>query len=59
VNAVGHMWPYAIPFYAVRIAEMRPILIVVAAMVAIGILVWKKPSHYVTWIAGSSRGRLF
>jgi hypothetical protein len=42
------MWlPYAIPFYAVRIAEMRPILIVVAAMVAIGILLRKKPRHYV------------
>jgi hypothetical protein len=42
-------FPYAAPFYAVRIAEMRPILIVAAAMVAIGILVWKKPS---LWIAG-------
>ena len=34
------MWfPYAAPFYVARIGEMRPILIVVAAMVGIGILV--------------------
>jgi hypothetical protein len=45
VNAVGHMWPYAIPFHAVRIAEMGPTLIVVAAMVTIGMLVWKEPRH--------------
>jgi hypothetical protein len=32
VNAVGHMWPYAIPFYAVRIAEMRPIFSKVRAL---------------------------
>ena len=55
VNAVGHMtksatamwFPYAVPFYVASIAEIRPILIVVAAMVAIGILLWKKPRHYV------------
>ena len=47
------MWfPYAVPFYVARIAEIRPILIVVAAMVAIGILVWKKPRHWTLWIAG-------
>ena len=33
------MW---LPYYVVRIAEMRPSLIILAAMVAIGILVWKK-----------------
>ena len=37
------MWfPYAAPFYIARIGEMRPTLIVSAAMVAIGIIVWKK-----------------
>ena len=34
------MW---LPYYVVRIAEMRPTLIILAAMVAIGILVWKLP----------------
>ena len=33
------MW---LPYYDVRIAEMRPTLTILAAMVAIGILVWKK-----------------
>ena len=36
-----------------------PILIVVAAMVGIGILLRKKPRHYVIWIAGLSRVRSF
>ena len=45
------MWfPYAIPFYVARIAEMRPALIVLAAVVAIGILVWKKPRHWELWV---------
>ena len=35
------MWLYAAPFYLARIAEMRPALIVLAAIVAIGILAWK------------------
>ena len=52
-DVVTAMWfPYAVPFYVARIAEMRPTLIVVAAVVAIGILVWKKPRHYAFWIAG-------
>jgi hypothetical protein len=34
------MWfPYAIPYYVVRIAEMRPAVIALAAAVAIGVLV--------------------
>ena len=33
------MWfPYAIPFYVARIAEMRPALIVLATAITIGIL---------------------
>jgi hypothetical protein len=45
------MWPYAIPFYVVRIAEMRPVLINVAAAITIAILTWRKPERYVLWIA--------
>jgi hypothetical protein len=47
------MWPYAIPFYVVRIAEMRPVLIAVAvaAAITIAILIWRKPERYVLWIA--------
>ena len=45
------MWPYAIPFYVVRIAEMRPVLIAVAAAIMIAILIWRKPERYVLWIA--------
>jgi hypothetical protein len=48
----GVWFPYAIPYYVVRIAEMRPALIVLAAVVAIGILVWKKPRHWALWVAG-------
>jgi hypothetical protein len=45
-------FPYWIPYHVARIAEMRPALIVLAAMVAIAILVWKKPPHYYTlWCA--------
>ena len=36
------------PFYVARIAEMRPVLIVLAAMITIGILVW----NWTLWIAG-------
>jgi hypothetical protein len=43
---------YAIPYYVVRIAEMRPVLIVLAAVITIGILVWKKPRHWTLWVAG-------
>ena len=32
-DVVTAMWPYAIPFYVVRIAEMRPVLIAVAAAI--------------------------
>jgi hypothetical protein len=50
---VTAVWfPYAIPYYVVRIGEMRPALIVLAAVVAIGILAWKKPRHYAIWIGG-------
>jgi hypothetical protein len=36
------MWfPYWIPYHVVRIAEMRPALIVVAAAITIAILVWR------------------
>ena len=46
------MWfPYAIPFYVARIAEMRPALIVLAAAITIAILIWRKPECYVLWIA--------
>ena len=46
------MWWWAAPYYVARIGEARPTLIVMAAMVAIGILVWKKPRHWTLWIAG-------
>jgi hypothetical protein len=46
------MWWWAAPYHVVRIGEARPTLIVVAAMVAIGILVWKKPRHWTLWMAG-------
>ena len=46
------MWWWAAPYYVARIGEARPTLIVMAAMVAIGILVWKKPRHWTPWIAG-------
>jgi 4-amino-4-deoxy-L-arabinose transferase-like glycosyltransferase len=47
------MWfPYAAPFYVARIAEMRPALIILAAVTTIGILIWKKPRGWVYWIAG-------
>ena len=49
------MWPYAIPFYVVRIAEMRPVLIAVAAAITIAILIWRKPERYVLWIAAITR----
>jgi hypothetical protein len=45
------MWPYAIPYHVVRIAEMRPTLIVLAVVMAIAILIWRKPEHYVLWAA--------
>jgi hypothetical protein len=45
------MWWSAALYYVARIGEARPTLIVVAAMVAIGILVWKKPRHWTLWIA--------
>ena len=48
----SRMWWWAAPYYVVRIGEARPTLIVMAAMVAIGILVWKKPRHWTLWIAG-------
>ena len=47
------MWfPYAIPFYVARIAEMPPALIVLAAAVTIAILIWRKPERYALWVAG-------
>ena len=46
------MWPCAIPFYVVRIAEMRPVLIAVAAAITIAILIWRKPERYALWVAG-------
>jgi len=50
---VIRVWfPYAIPFYVVRIGEMRPVMIVLAAVITIGVLVWKKPRHWALWIAG-------
>jgi hypothetical protein len=49
---------YAIPYYVVRIAEMRPVLIVLAALITIGILMWKKPRHWTLWIAGIVVGAL-
>jgi hypothetical protein len=50
VNRQSSVWfPYAIPFYVARIAEMRPVLIVLAAVITIGILVWKKPRHWTLW----------
>jgi hypothetical protein len=54
------MWfPYfALPYYVVRIAEMRPVLIVLAALTTIGILVWKKPRCWTLWIAGIVAGEL-
>ena len=46
------MWPHAaihvaipIPFYVVRIAEMRPVLIAVAAATTIAILISRKPQR--------------
>ena len=50
-DVVTTMWPYAIPFYVVRIAEMRPVVIAVAAAITIAILIWRKPERYVLWIA--------
>ena len=53
------MWfPYAAPFYVARIAEMRPALIVLAAVVAIGILVWKRPRNWELWIVGVILGAI-
>jgi hypothetical protein len=47
------MWfPYAVPFYVARIAEMRPALIVLAAAITIAILIWRKPERYALWVAG-------
>ena len=47
------MWfPYSAPFYVARIAEMRPALIILAAVITIAILTWKKPRHWTLWIAG-------
>ena len=45
------MWWWAAPYYVARIGEARPIFIVMAAMVAIGILVWENPRHWTLWIA--------
>jgi 4-amino-4-deoxy-L-arabinose transferase-like glycosyltransferase len=52
VNAVGMWFPYAIPFYVARIGEMRPVMIVLAAVITIAILIWRKPERYALWIAG-------
>jgi hypothetical protein len=51
-------FPYAIPYYVVRIAEMRPVLIVLAAVITIDILVWKKPRYWTLWVAGVVVGAL-
>jgi hypothetical protein len=54
VNRQSSRWfPYfALPYYVVRIAEMRPVLVVLAALITIGILIWKKPRHWTLWVAG-------
>ena len=55
---VAVWFPYAIPFYVARIAEMWPVLIILAAAITIAVLVWKKPRHWTLWIAGVIVGAL-
>jgi hypothetical protein len=50
-------FPYVAPFYVARIGEMRPVMIVLAAVITIAILIWRKPERYALWIAEDQGNR--